>query len=318
MTSAGRTAPPRWFRPVLAVHLLAPFLLLVPIMDHGQGRSAEERTSKKVSREAAPAVDVEVRFVDDSILKLTLRDRGIWMNTRYGKLLVPVTHIRAIDFATRIPPAVSRRSEAAVVRLSNPRYAVRQAAGAELLELREQAYPALLQAARHRDAEVARRAEALLKQLSEQVPRDQLEFRKDDVIRTVDSRITGRIEGEALKASTFQFGEVLLKPGHLRSLQFVGVDHDASHVDAMRDLLGKTFRFQVTGAVEGPVFGSGVYASNSALATAAVHAGILKPGQTGVVRVTFVAPPAAFPGTVVNGVTSTPCGPHGGAFMVGR
>jgi hypothetical protein len=300
------------------VLLLAPLLLLLPFLDSGHGKSAEDRSPKKTTREASQPVAVEVRFTDDSILKLTLREKELRLTTRYGQLRVPVSDLRYIDFATRIPDAAARRVEAAVANLGNPQYRVREAAGAELLKLREHAYPALLRAVKHKDPEVARRAEELVKQLREQVPPDQLAFRKDDVVRTVDSRITGRIEGEVIKASTFQFGEVRLKPGHMRSLHYTEVAADPGNLEGLRDLVGKSFRFKVTGATDGPVYGTWVYTSDSALATVAVHAGVLKPGQTGVVRVTLVAPPGGFNGSVQNGVTSSPYGSFGGAYHVSR
>jgi hypothetical protein len=319
MTSTPRTARVRkWFRPVAAILVLVPLLLLAPLLGRGQGKTTEEQSLKKDGREAGPPPMVEVRFTDDSTLKLTLRDKGIWMTTRYGRVLVPAGDIRYIDFATRIPRAVVRRVDAAVANLGNRHYTVRQTAGAELLELREQAYPALLRACKDKDLEIARRAEEVLKQLTDQVPADQLMFRKDDVVRTVDSCLTGRIDEKSIKASTYQFGEVQLNPGHIRRLHYVGVDSNPNHVETLRGVIGKCFRFKVTGAEDGPVYGNGVYTSHSALGRAAVHAGVLKVGQTDVVRVTFVAPPAGFPAVVANGVTSSACGPHGGAYTVSR
>jgi hypothetical protein len=301
------------------VVLLLSSLLLLPFLGGGQGQSAGQRASKDATSKLSAPVEAEVRFTDDSVLKLKLRDKSIGLTTRYGKLSVPVAAVRYIDFATRISPAVTQRAEAAVAKLGDLQYAVRQAAGAELLELRAKAYPALLPALRHKDPEIARRAEALVKQLREQVPMDQLVVRKDDVIITVDSRLAGRIDAEALQAFTVQFGEVPLKLVHLRSLQYTSVDPDPGHVDGLRSLIGKTFRFKVTGAMDGPLFGSGVYTSDSSLATAAVHIGVLRPGQTGVVRVTFVASPHGFGGSVLNGVASMPFGgPFRGAFMVSR
>jgi hypothetical protein len=307
-----------WFRSTALISLVAPILVLMLLLARGHGKSAEQPSLDKTARETAEPAPVEVRFTDDSVLKLSLRDKVIRLNTRYGKLCIPVNDIRYIDFATRIPDAVARRIEIAVDSLGSPQYRIREAAGAELLELREKAYPALLQAAQHKDVEIVRRAEELLKRLRELVPQDQLEFRKDDMIRTADSRLTGQIEGEAIKAFTYQFGEVGLKPVHVRSLQFLGVAPDPGNLNALRDLVGKSFRFQVTGAVKGQIFGTGIYTSESPLATAAVHAGILKAGQTGVVRVTIVAPPAGFGASAQNGVTSTAYGPFRGAYQVGR
>jgi hypothetical protein len=298
--------------------LVVPFLLLSLLLDRGQGKSTIQGTVTKTDQDDARPADFEVRFTDDSVLKLTLRDKGIPLTTRYGKVVVPAKDIRYIDFATRIPERAARRVVAAIAKLGSPQFAVREAASAELLELREKGYRALLAAARHKDLEVARRADHLLKHLREQVPADQLAFRKDDVIRTVDSCITGRIDGEAIKAFTFQFGEVGLKPCHMRSLLYTGVDANLSHVDGMRDLIGKTFRFKVTGTTEGTVFGSGIYTSHSALGAAAVHGGFLKVGETAVLRVTFVAPPNAVGATVQNGITSTAFGQYGGAFMISK
>jgi hypothetical protein len=298
--------------------LVALFLFMVPIPERGQAKFEAERKTNKDSRAAAPPVAVEVRFTDDSLLKLSLLDKEIRLNTRYGPQYVPTSEIRYIDFATRIPAGVARRAEAAVTNLGSPQYAIRETAATELLELREKAYPALLRATAHKDPEVARRAEELLKQLREQVPADQLAVRPYDVVWTADSRIAGRIAAEAIKAYTFQFGDVHLKPGHMRSLQLTGEAPDPGNLDGLRGLIGKTFKYKVTGTVNGHVWGSGAYTTDSELATAAVHAGILRAGQTGVVRVTIIPPPGAFGGSVQNGVTSMPYGPHGGAYMISR
>ena len=52
------------------------------------------------------------------------------------------------------------------------------------------------------------------------------------------------------------------------------------------------------------------------LAMAAVHAGVLKVGQTGVVKVLIVAPPAAFAGSTRNGVTSNNYMAYPGAYQI--
>ncbi len=319
MTPATPTARmARWLRPVPAALLLVPFLLLAPSPDRGQGKSAEDQTPKKANGETAVPVEIEVRFTDDSVLKMTLRDRDIALNTRHGRLLIAAADLRHIDFGTRIPDAVARRVDTLIANLGHSQFTVRQAAGTELVGLREKSYPALLEATRHKDLEVARRAEALVKKLRDAVPADQLAFRKDDVVRTADARLVGRIEGDALKAETVQFGAVELKPGHVRSLQNVSVLPDPGNLEGLRDLTGKTFRFKVTGTSDGPVYGAGTYRADSVLASAAVHAGALKPGERGVIRVTIVNPPGAWAGSAANGVTSVACGSLGGAFQVSR
>lgn len=70
------------------------------------------------------------------------------------------------------------------------------------------------------------------------------------------------------------------------------------------DQIGRSFRLPLVGATEGWVWGTDTYTHDSALATAAVHAGLLQPGQAGVVRVTITPSPSQFFGSSRNGVTS--------------
>jgi hypothetical protein len=71
------------------------------------------------------------------------------------------------------------------------------------------------------------------------------------------------------------------------------------------ETVGATYYFRVTGVTEGQLWGTDIYSGDSTIGAAAVHAGLLKPGETGLLRVTVVTPPEKFPGTVRNGVTST-------------
>jgi hypothetical protein len=63
--------------------------------------------------------------------------------------------------------------------------------------------------------------------------------------------------------------------------------------------------FRVTGAKSGSLYGTGIYTSDSHLATAAVHAGILKQEQTGVMKVTTIPSHPNFVGSTQNGITSS-------------
>ena len=80
---------------------------------------------------------------------------------------------------------------------------------------------------------------------------------------------------------------------------------------------GQTYYFKVTGAMNGVVWGTDVYTSDSSLESACVHAGVLKVGETGVVKVTIVQPIAVFNGSRRNGVLSQMWTTGwGGAFRV--
>src|SRR5689334_6146502 len=63
---------------------------------------------------------VEVRFADDSTVKMSLQHSSIEVATRYGKLSVPVTEIRRIEFGLRIPDETAKRIATAVSQLGAP------------------------------------------------------------------------------------------------------------------------------------------------------------------------------------------------------
>ncbi len=272
---------------------------------------------------------VEARFNDGSVLKVTPHAERLEVTTRYGKLSIPLAEVRQIEFGTRVPADVARRIEQAIADLSSPNFQKREAATAELLKLREKAYPSLVEAAKQKDAEVVRRVEGLLERLRETVPEKDLGVRPYDVIITADSRIAGHIEGDALKVQTQPFGEVTMKLADLRTLRapraggdevaVKNVQPDPGNLTNLQNEVGKTFYFRVTGAVNnGTVWGTDIYTSDSPLAMAAVHAGVLKAGQTGVVKVEIVPGQASYAGSTQNGVTTQDYGPWPGAYRVKR
>ena len=85
-----------------------------------------------------------------------------------------------------------------------------------------------------------------------------------------------------------------------------------SNMHGLCDVVGATYYFRITGALEGQVWGTDTYTRDSSLSAAAVHTGLLKPGQSAVLRVTVVQPPDTYPGTSRHGVTTTNYGafPH--------
>jgi hypothetical protein len=82
--------------------------------------------------------------------------------------------------------------------------------------------------------------------------------------------------------------------------------------------VGKSFYFKVTGrATGGAVWGSDIYTDDSALSVAAVHAGALKDGQEGIVKVTILKHEGTYDSTTRNGVTTAAFGTYpGSSFRV--
>jgi hypothetical protein len=98
--------------------------------------------------------------------------------------------------------------------------------------------------------------------------------------------------------------------------QLLGVQPDPGLFHATPEEIGKVLFCAVTGSVEGSVWGTGVFTSDSKLAAAAVHASVLKPGEKGVVRVTVLAGQSRYAPSTANGVTSLEYGPWNVSFSV--
>lgn len=80
--------------------------------------------------------------------------------------------------------------------------------------------------------------------------------------------------------------------------------------------IGANYYFRVRGDTEGQVWGTDAYTGDSLLSVAAVHAGLVKPGDTAVVKVTVVAPLQKYPGSIRNNVKSHDFGRYGSAYKL--
>ncbi|HRK23811.1 MAG TPA: LCCL domain-containing protein [Beijerinckiaceae bacterium] len=85
-----------------------------------------------------------------------------------------------------------------------------------------------------------------------------------------------------------------------------------TNMHGLCETVGATFYFRITGVAEGQVWGTDTYTRDSILGAAAVHSGLLKVGETAVLRVKVVPPPDSYLGTTRNGVTTSDYGtfPH--------
>ena len=97
-----------------------------------------------------------------------------------------------------------------------------------------------------------------------------------------------------------------------------GIEPDPGNLTALRDQVGKTHTFRVMGQLSGSVWGSGVYTDDSALSAAAVHAGLLRDGQRGVVKVTLLPGQEHYEGSEANGITSSSYETWQGSYILAR
>jgi hypothetical protein len=83
--------------------------------------------------------------------------------------------------------------------------------------------------------------------------------------------------------------------------------------------VGRVLLFEVVGRTDGSIWGTDLYTGDSRLGTVAVHAGLLREGERGLVRVTLLeGGEQTYEGTTRHGVLSYDYGTYPLAFRVER
>jgi hypothetical protein len=291
-----------------------------------RSQDAAESVPPSARQETATAGWVEVEFTRKGSMRMTLKEDVLELDTTYGELKIPIKDIVRIDFATRLSEADAKAIEAAIAGLASSDYAVREAATRRLADLAERAYPALLRAAQDSDAEVAKRAAAIVAKLKETLPPERLAVRDYDVVETTLSRIAGKLRATTIAVETAEFGGHPLRLADIRSLRsqqapaatlaYIKPEPDPGNMSRFQGAMGQTMAFTVTGRGDGSCYGTGLYTTDSLLATAAVHCGVLKAGETAVVHVQIVPPPATFVASTQNGITSNSWSSYPAAYRI--
>ena len=160
----------------------------------------------------------EVRFNDGSIVRMTLLQDDLEVQTKYGKLQIPLAEIRRVEFGLHVPPDVNQQINQSIKRLASDVYKERDSASKELMQVGYFAFPSLQKASRSADQEVAYRAVSLIKQISERTSPELLRLREEDVIHTAEFTVIGRISSQTIKARSTHFGDVNLKLSELRTM----------------------------------------------------------------------------------------------------
>ncbi|MBI1829905.1 MAG: hypothetical protein HYR84_00475 [Planctomycetes bacterium] len=302
-------------------------LLIALTSSWAQEKTIDGPTEIPKKSVAPPVGAVEVWLTDESTMKVQLRDERIELETAYSQLLIPIADIQRIDVGLRVSESVRKRIDLAMVDPASTDFRRRQAATTELLSFTEKGYPFLLQAARGKDAETVRRIDEIVDKIRETVAAEILDIPPYDVVHTADSKIAGRIKADTLRVGTLAFGDQPIKLTDIRSLRSQNAREpdapvDGALVDAgalrmFQNQIGKTLVFKLTGpppalGAQQGVYGTDVYTMDSSLEAAAVHAGVLQPGKTGIVRVTILGPQPGFVASLRNGIASHGYGPWPG------
>jgi hypothetical protein len=129
-----------------------------------------------------------------------------------------------------------------------------------------------------------------------------------------------RIEGAALSASTpsTRSGRSSPAPTPAAARPKPSESESQPNLTDFRDHVWESFTIAVVGSVHGSVWGSEIYTDDSSIATAAVHAGLLKAGERGTLKVTLLPGQRSYSSSERNGVVTSEYGDWGGSFRLER
>ncbi len=212
-----------------------------PLKASKVGKAAAATPPKPAEAPSAPRREVpdgppefEAKFVDDSVLKVVALDATLSLSTKYGKLTVPLADVVRLEVGFRFPEGVEAKVEEAVANLGAASFRDREDAEKALYKLAEYAVPALRRAAKSTDPEVTRRAESLLKRLSEKLPPEKLALKDYDLVETAEATVRGRVETVSVKVRNRVIGETALRLADLRSLRSTAAVGNEFAVEAAR------------------------------------------------------------------------------------
>ncbi len=214
----------------------------------GTSLSLAQGPGKKNAPHSQPA---EVRLHDGSLIRMTVLQQSVEVQTKYGKLTIPLREIRRLEFGLHLPEGVEPRIDQAVKQMGSDTYKEREDAVKQLVNLGPMAYPSLQKAAQSQDLEVVKRAGAAMKRIEDKVAPEQLRFKVEDTIQTSEFTITGRIVSprDSIRVHSETFGEFDLKLSQLRSLHQHGQAGDIEVVVDAAQYGSNTDQWLDTGVV---------------------------------------------------------------------
>ena len=199
-------------------------IVLVFIANPGRG---QEKTKKA----PAPAdSEATVLFTNGSLVRMAVLQENFEVVTEFGKLTVPATQVRRIDFGIHYPEGVEEKIAAALKKLNSPQFQERDAALNELVALGPYAYPALCASVKGAGPELTQRIAHGVKLIRAKVPEKMLKVRHEDILVTPKFTIVGRIVTPKIKAKAEHFGDLQLAVSGLRSISWNHIGGDTEFV----------------------------------------------------------------------------------------
>jgi hypothetical protein len=177
----------------------------------------------------------DVRLHDGSLVRMALIQDQLDVQTKYGKLQIPIAEVRSIEFGQHLPVELAEQLDHHIQLLGVDNYRQREEASRELLQAGHWAYSKLRLASQNSDVEVSQRAASLMRQIAKRFPMEHLKRQEQDVIHTIHFKVVGRIQNKSLKARSNLFGASELPLCELSGISVRGYQSpDQLLVDAAR------------------------------------------------------------------------------------
>jgi hypothetical protein len=191
---------------------------------------------KKITeKESTLSGQAEVRFTDESVVRMVILQEKLEVDTKYGKLTVPTADIQKIDFGIHIPPELEKKIIQAIEDLGSENYKTREVAVKDLVSWGPYAYPQVYKASKSDQPEVQKRATLALEKLKAKHSQKNLRTREEDVLVTANFTVVGRITTPTVRAKAENFGELDLQLTKLRAVRSLTTMIDAEvTVDAAK------------------------------------------------------------------------------------
>jgi hypothetical protein len=171
-------------------------------------------------KKVADAVDQsEVRFTDDSIVRMLILQDRLEVDTKYGKLSIPVADILKVDFGIHVSEDQQKKIAQAIEELGSENYKTRELAVKNLVGWGPYAYPQVYKACKSDQPEVKKRAQMAMDKLKAKHPARNLRLREEDIIVTQNFTVVGKITTLTIKAKAENFGELELQLAKLRGIR---------------------------------------------------------------------------------------------------
>jgi hypothetical protein len=187
---------------------------------------ASAQTPHDVKKPEEPKELAEVRFIDESVVRMCILQERLEIATKYGKLVVPTSDILKVDFGVHVPSELESKIAKAIEELGSEVYKVRETAMRDLLSWGPSAYPQLYRSSKSNQLEVKQRVGAVLDRLKAKYPVDNLRLRSEDIIVTQNFTIVGQIVTPTVKAQAENFGDLDLKLAKLRGIRWLAKQHE--------------------------------------------------------------------------------------------